>query len=94
MECWENFNLLSAYMLLDQCATGSKILTEPEPGRIEIILAGTGPDYKPKKVNRIRPEWPDFLNLNTQLTSHKHKFGNFNFEKWVTGEGQEMSRNF
>ena len=25
-----------------QCATGSKILTEPEPDRIGIILAGTG----------------------------------------------------
>ena len=28
----------------NQCATGSKILTEPEPDRIGIILAGTGPD--------------------------------------------------
>ena len=27
-----------------QCATGSKILTEPEPDRIGIILTGTGPD--------------------------------------------------
>ena len=27
-----------------QCATGSKILTEPEPDRIGIILAGTGPE--------------------------------------------------
>ena len=52
-----------------QCATGSKILTEPEPDRIGIILTGTGPDYKPKKVNRIRPDWPDFLNFNIQLTS-------------------------
>ena len=42
-----------------QCATGSKILTEPEPDRIGIILAGTGPDYKPEKVNLIRPDWPD-----------------------------------
>ena len=40
-----------------QCATGSKILTEPD--RIGIILAGTGPDYKPEKVNRIQPDWPD-----------------------------------
>ena len=35
------------------------MLTEPEPDRIGIILAGTGPDYKPEKVNRIRPDWPD-----------------------------------
>ena len=46
-----------------QCATGSKILTEPEPDRIGIILAGTGPelepDYKPEKVNWIRPDRPD-----------------------------------
>ena len=27
--------------------------------RIGIILAGTGPDCKPEKVNRIRPDWPD-----------------------------------
>ena len=27
-----------------QCATGSEILTEPEPDRIGIILAGTGPE--------------------------------------------------
>ena len=40
-----------------QCATGSKILTEPEQDRIGIILAGTGPDYKPEKVNRIRPDF-------------------------------------
>ena len=26
------------------CATGLKILTEPEPDRIGIILAGTGPE--------------------------------------------------
>ena len=26
----------------EQCATGSKILTEPEPDSIGIILAGTG----------------------------------------------------
>ena len=44
---------------LVQCATGSKILTEPEPDRIGIILVGTGPDNKPEKVNRIRPDWPD-----------------------------------
>ena len=30
-----------------QCATGSKILTEPELDRIGIILAGPEPDYKP-----------------------------------------------
>ena len=35
-------------------------MTEPEPDRIGIILAGTGPDYKSEKVNRIRPDWPDF----------------------------------
>ena len=34
-----------------------EILTEPEPDRIGIILAGTGPDYKPEKVNRIRPDF-------------------------------------
>ena len=64
---------------LIQCATRSKILTEPESDRIGIIL-----DYKPEKVNRIRPDWPDFLpdflKFNTQLTNHKHKYGSFNFE--------------
>ena len=33
-----------------QSATGSKILTEPEPDRIGVILAGTGPDYKPENL--------------------------------------------
>ena len=32
------------YLGINQCATGSKILTEPEPDRIGIILAGTGPE--------------------------------------------------
>ena len=62
----------------DQCATGLKILTEPEPDRIGVILTGTGPDNKLEKVNRIRPDWPDlyriFKNFNAQLTSHKHTF--------------------
>ena len=35
-----NVSMLQWY----QCATGSKILTEPEPDRIGIILAGTGPE--------------------------------------------------
>ena len=55
-----------------QCATGSKILTELEPDRIRVILVGTGPDYKPEKFNRIRPDWPDFLKtltLNLQVTN-------------------------
>ena len=46
-----------------QCATGSKILTEPEPDRIGIILTGTERNrtgFQAKKVNRIRPDWPDF----------------------------------
>ena len=69
--------------------TGSNILTEPKPDQIGIILAGTGPDYKPEKVNRIQP---DFLNFHTQLTSHKHKYGSLDFEIWVEGEGQDTSR--
>ena len=36
-----------------QCATGSKILTEPEPDWIGIILAGTRPDCKPENFNQI-----------------------------------------
>ena len=82
-----------------QCATGSKILTEPEPDRIGIILAGTGPDYKPEKVNRIRPDWPDFdrifktLIINLQVTNI-NLHGSFNFEIWVEGEGQDTSRHF
>ena len=74
-----------------QCATGSKILTEPEPNRIGIILAGTAPDYEPEKVNRIRPDWqdrpnrPDFyrifkaLTLNLQVTNI-NMHGSSNFE--------------
>ena len=73
---------------LHQCATGSKILTETEPDRIGIILAGTGPDYKPEKVNRIRPDWPDLpdfyrifktLIINLQVTNI-NLHGSFNFE--------------
>ena len=89
---------------LTQCATGSKILNEPEPDRIGITFGrnrtGTGPDYKPEKVNRIgRIDrngriFNGFLNFNTQLTSHKHKHGSFNFEIWVEGEGQDTSRHF
>ena len=74
-----------------QCATGSKILTEPEPDWIGIILAGTGPDYKQEKFNRIRldwpdrPDWPDFnrifktLIINLQVTNI-NLHGSFNFE--------------
>ena len=71
--------------IIVQCATGSKILTEPEPDRIGIILAETGPDYKPEKVNRIRPDWPDFyrifktLIINLQVTNI-NLHGSFNFE--------------
>ena len=66
------------YFCKSQCATGSKIPTEPEPDRIGIILAGTGPDYKPEKVNRIRPDRPDLpdfyrifltFTLNLQVTN-------------------------
>ena len=46
-----------------QCATGSKILTEPEPDRIGIILTGTEPDFKPKQVNRIGRILTGFLKL-------------------------------
>ena len=62
---------------LVQCATGSKILTEPETDRIGVILAWTAPepDYKPEKVCRIRPDF--ILKLSTKLTSHKHKYGSF-----------------
>ena len=35
-----------------------------------------------------------FLNFNTQLTSHKHKYGSFNFEIWVEGEVQDTWRHF
>ena len=53
-----------------QCATGSKILTEPEPDRIGIILAGTGPepDYKPENEpdsTGLVGFLPEFLKLFT-----------------------------
>ena len=46
---------------------------------------GSGPDYKPEKVNRIRPDWPDFyrifktLIINLQVTNI-NLHGSFNFE--------------
>ena len=42
--------IVSYFTMLNytQCATGSKILTKPEPDRMRVILAGTGPDYKPE----------------------------------------------
>ena len=52
-----------------QCATGSKILTEREPDQIGFILAGTGPDYKPEKFNRIRPDFLKTLTLNLKVTN-------------------------
>ena len=65
-----------------------KILTEPD--RIGIILAGTGPEpdwiTSQKKltgfdrIGRIGHILPDLKNFNTQLTSHKHKYGSFYFE--------------
>ena len=36
--------LMLRFLIYNQCATGSKILTEPEPDRIWIILARTGPE--------------------------------------------------
>ena len=51
---------------------GLKILTEPEPDRIGIIFAGTGPgpkpESKPKKVNRI-DRILKTLTLNLQVTN-------------------------
>ena len=50
------------------------------PDRIGVILAGTGPDYKPEKLTGLAGSTeflPEFKNLNTQLTSHKHKYGSF-----------------
>ena len=49
----------------DQCATGSKILTKPEPDRIGIIMAGTGPEpnriTSQKILTGFEPETePDF----------------------------------
>ena len=38
------FELYSDLKVKNQCATRSKILTEPEQDRIGIILAGTGPE--------------------------------------------------
>ena len=40
---------LCACVSVSMCATGSKVLTEPELDRIGVILAGTEPDYKPEK---------------------------------------------
>ena len=60
--------------LQDQCATGSKILTELEPdnfGRKRNRNASL------KKLTGLAGLIPFFLNLNTQLTSHKHKCGCF-----------------
>ena len=46
-----------------QCATGSKIMTELEPDRIGIILAGTGPEPDRNRTGlqarKIYPDWPD-----------------------------------
>ena len=73
-------------------------MTEPEPDRIGIILTETEPDFKPKKVNRIRPDWPkflpDFKNFNTQFTSHKHKYSSFNFRYELKGKARTRPDNF
>ena len=73
--CREIFQNLATKFKKGQCATGSKILTKPEPDRIGIILAGTGPDYKPEKVNRIFKT----LIINLQVTNI-NLHGSFNFE--------------
>ena len=41
----------SVHPLLTVC-DGSKILTEPEPGRIGVILAGTGPE--PDRITSLK----------------------------------------
>ena len=68
-----------------QCATGSKILTEPEPDRIGIILAGTGPEpdriISQKKLtgfDRIGRIFKTLI-INLQVTN-VNLHGSFNFE--------------
>ena len=60
--------------------------------RIGIILAGTGPDYKPEKVNRIGRIFKTLI-INLQVTNI-NLHGSFNFEICVEGEGQDTSRHF
>ena len=52
----------------DQCEIGWKILTEPEPDRIGIILTGTGNGLQAgfERIGRIFTGFlPDFLHFNT-----------------------------
>ena len=87
---WNLYLILKMNTVCDRI----EILTEPEPDhRIGIILAGTGPEPDRITSQKKLPDstglarstglagfLPDFLNFNTQLTSHKNKYGSFNFD--------------
>ena len=59
---------------------------------------GTGPDFKPKKVNRIRPDWPVFyrifktLTLNLQVTNINIAASIFIYE--LEGKARTLPDNF
>ena len=67
-----NFRILRGY----QCATGSKILTEPD--QIGIILAGTGLITSQKKLTGFDRIFKT-LTLNLQVTNI-NMHGSLNFE--------------
>ena len=58
----------------DQCEIGWKILTEPEPDRIGIILTGTGNGLQAgfERIGRIFTGFlPDFYRIFYTLTLNK-----------------------
>ena len=59
----------------------------PEPDRITSQKMLTRFD-RICRIDRIGRIFTGFLNFNTQLTSHKHKYGSFNFEIWVDGKAR------
>ena len=76
----------------DQTGTG------PDLNHFDRNRTGTGPEpdriTSQKMLTGFDGFFTGFLNFNTQLTSHKHKYSSFNFEIWVDWEGQDMSRHF
>ena len=85
--------------MCDRIENSDRTGTGPDWDHFGRNRTGSGPDYKPEKVNRIRPDWPDFyrifktLIINLQVTNI-NLHGSFNFEIWVEGEGQDTSRHF
>ena len=46
--------------MCDRIENSDRTGTGPDWDHFDRNQIGTGPDFKPKKVNRIRPDWPDF----------------------------------